>query len=166
MSTAHRKPTQEPDTRQGALLMAVEPSKAASLRLRLIEVLHENLNGSAAALRGDRSEDYRRQQLLGKHPITERDLAQLATHPAREAREAIRAFALELLAATEPAAVESIEEAAATFAKEAADVPVTVLRAKADGTITPEEAAGIAHEITEADRAARVLHGSLARRTA
>jgi hypothetical protein len=152
------------DLRQGALLMAIGPTvPARSLGGRLVDLLHEHLRGACTSTAGRRSACYRRQQLRGLHPVTLDDLADLALMPTREAREAVRAVALELLAAVEPAAGDSVPLAAARYAAESADVAPAVLRAVADGAVTAEEAEAIAREVHEARSAEGALLGALAR---
>lgn len=129
----------------------VREEAAKRFEYDLIGVLHGELHGVAAALSGQRSPNYFRQQLRGEHPITLADLAGLATHPAREARDAVRAFAMALLDRIRPHdGVEALEDAAAAFTREAADVPAVVLSAIRDGRLTHDEVAEITREITEA----------------
>jgi hypothetical protein len=125
MSPSHDAAPRRP--LQGALLLlASSCDPSALLAHRLVEILHERLSGLCEALadreHGFRSAAYLRGMFRAEHPTTTRDLAVLACHPSREARDAARAIGLALVAATEPRGGEAIETAAAGYTDEAADV--------------------------------------------
>jgi hypothetical protein len=69
--------------------------EALDLAAECVALLHDALLGRASQLSGHREPDYRRGQLIGRHPVTLADLCWLAL----EAPEAVRALLIPLAAA-------------------------------------------------------------------
>lgn len=138
--------------------------KAKAFEVQIVGLLHSQLSGLTGIV--SRSAKCWQTILRGERPATLRDLTELAYSAQPKARIALRAVAQAILDVLEPAASPvAIEEAAAAFTREAADVPAAVLRAKRDdGRVTESGAAEILQETLEAARALECVYAALPRR--
>lgn len=166
MALSHSRPEDRSagDPRQAPLLLALERTgwpHAERLRLELHAILHEHLSGITGLV--SRSAKSWQMSLRGLRPFTSRDVAELASSPTREAKEATRALAYRLLAEARPALADgmSIADLAAAFGCEAADVPAEVLRDLADGDLSRSELQRAMRELDEAQTRIDVLRAAI-----
>lgn len=138
-----------------------EKAKAISLQQRLVSVLHDKLSGLPGLVsRGAKPWQLALRGVPGR-PITLRDLAELATHPAREARAAIHDLALELLEAVRPADGTLLGEALATLSREFGELVGEHAKAIDDGKVNLGECDRLLREAAEHQRALTVYTAAL-----
>lgn len=144
----------------------VEFPRALDLEAQVLEAMHGELHGVAAALAGTHSADHFRERLRGERTFPLGDLCRLATDPTREARAATVA-ALTLLAravgyalAPVTAAPASLVESAIGAATVATGALGEVTRAVADGVVDATEAALLRAKAGDLRRAAAAFEGA------
>jgi len=126
-------------------LEALEPG-ALDLAAEFLAALHEGCHGRAAELRGTRSPEYRRRQLLGRDGLPVEGLTYLA-HTAPDAVvEALQVLARHLgyrLQAEEPDAEASMATVAGRLIEQMGKTSSAIVQALADGQVSVEEACRI-----------------------
>lgn len=134
-------------------LLRLNPG-AVELAAACIFAFHAAINGSLTTALRSRSDSYAREQGTGKRALTVEDLCELVTAGGSEGRSAVRALLAPIIARLDEAGIgTAVNEAAADFAREAADVPSALLLGKGDSELR--------REIREAKERLRVLEAAV-----
>lgn len=126
---------------------------AITLSAACVFGFHEEINGSLTTALRSRSESYAREQGTGKRALTWDDICELVIAGGSEGRGAVRALLAPVVAMLDGGGSGAdVNEAAAAFVREAADVPNAFLLGRGDVEID--------REIREAKEALRILEAA------
>ena len=121
-------------------LAALEP-RALDLAASILAVLHAGIRGRAAELRGTKSPEYRRQQLMGRSALSVEGLCYLALHAPEDVVAALGVLLGRLGYRVEPGAAGqgSLASEGADVATSAGSLSAEVMRVLDDHRVTIAE---------------------------